>query len=195
MVFRAPKLPVKGSVTAVLLMLLGATCLEPAPVAPVEPAAVEEYRAKAALLYVFAKFVAWPEDAFTDEDAPFVFGLVGPHSFGPALDEMRDKRIHGRRVVTRYFSSIGKFEPCHILFCTREDLNQFALQRPGALDSTHVLTVGEEPGFAESGGILHLTFVDNHLAYRINIDAVRRARIEVSAKLFELASAVVTEPK
>ncbi len=43
-------------------------------------------KVKAAYLYNFARFVKWPGDAFEDEQAPIVIGVVGRDPFGAVLD-------------------------------------------------------------------------------------------------------------
>ena len=64
---------------------------------------------------------------------------------------------------------------------------------PGLIDENHILTVGEKAGFAKDGGILLLTFEDDHLAFVVNIDASRKAGIEISANLLRLATMVIEE--
>jgi len=59
--------------------------------------AVPEDEAKAAFLYNFAKFVEWPDEAFTGSDA-FVLGLLGDDAFAAGLlidsiDKRPGKRI------------------------------------------------------------------------------------------------------
>jgi len=134
-----------------------------------------------------------PEETFKNKDDPFVFGILGKNPFGETLDVIRGKRIHGRRIEVRQFATPEEFEPCQILYCSKEDLECFEKESLELLEEYHVLTVGEKASFAERGGILCLTFVDDHLAFKINIAAARRARIEVSANLFELAAAVIHE--
>ena len=36
-----------------------------------------EYEAKVALIYNSSKFTTWPEEAFKDAEAPFVFAILG----------------------------------------------------------------------------------------------------------------------
>ena len=64
-------------------------------------------------------------------------------------------------------------------------------ERPGLLHRLSILTVGSGKGFVESGGILQLDFVDDHLAFKINIGAARKSQIEVSSNLLKLATDII----
>ncbi len=50
--------------------------------------------------------------------------------------------------------------------------------------------VGEGEGFAERGGAVQFFLEDNKLRFAVNVDAVQRARLTVSAKLLALARIV-----
>ena len=145
----------------------------------------------ASIHYSFAKFVTWPDSAFASDDASFVFGIVGGNPFGEALALLRDKRIHGRPIEIREFDEPADFTPCQILFCNIDSLDRFAEEYPTLLDSHNVLSVGEEEGFASTGGVLSLVLVGDHLGFEINAAAARRAGLELSSSLFKLAHNVI----
>lgn len=151
----------------------------------------EEYQAKAALLYNFAKLVTWPEDSFGAADAPFVFAILGQNPFGHALKLIQGKSMHGRPIEIRHYPTITDFKPCQVLFCSPKDLRQLKAQYPEQLRAGHVLTVGQQDPFAHNGGILYLTFVENHLAFIINLGAARRTGLDISASLLSLALDVI----
>ena len=151
----------------------------------------EEYRAKTALIYSFAKFVTWPATAFASDDASFVFGIVGGNPFGEALVMLKDKRIHGRPIEILEFVQPADFAPCQILFCNIDSLARFTEEYPQLLESHNVLSVGEEEGFVRNGGVLSLIVVDDHLGFEINAAAARRAHLELSSSLFKLAQSVI----
>ena len=156
-------------------------------------AEVEEYAAKTALLYAFAKFVLWPEAAFADEDSPFIIAVVGDHPFAKAVTGLAAKRIQRRPIEIRLFETVSDFEPCHVLFCNVGALQQLAELNPQSLPDLHVLTVGEGERFATHGGVLALTFVEEHLGFVVNAAAARRHGLEVSSNVFNLAQAVIDE--
>jgi hypothetical protein len=50
-----------------------------------------EYKVKTAFLYNFAKFVDWPDRAFTGPAAPMSFCVMGDDPFGDALDSIKER--------------------------------------------------------------------------------------------------------
>ena len=80
----------------------------------------DEYQAKTALLYNFAKLVNWPAGAFAAAADPFVFAILGSNPFGRSLQLIQGKSMHGRPIEVRHYPSIGDFKPCQVLFCSPE---------------------------------------------------------------------------
>src|SRR5258708_2081787 len=62
------------------------------------------YEAEAYLLYLFAMYTEWPKEAFPDEKAPFVLGIMGKDPFGKDIDFIKGKTVRGRPLVIRYFT-------------------------------------------------------------------------------------------
>lgn len=154
---------------------------------------VEEYPAKVALLYNFAKFVTWPKNTFKSDNSPFIIGILGENEFGEALKTIANKTIHGRTIKIRQFRNISDFEPSQILFTNSTLLDRFLRTNPGLLDKLSVLTVGQDKGFLNAKGILLLTVEKDHLVFKINLDSARRANIEIRANLLNLAAKVYGE--
>jgi hypothetical protein len=151
----------------------------------------EEYQAKAALLFNFAKLSSWPPEAFSKNDSTFVFAILGPNPFGSALELIRGKSMHGRPIEIRSYKNVDEFRPCQVLFSSPDSLNKLRQVHPTLVETGHVLTVGQADKFAREGGILHLTFEDDHLAFIVNLGSARRAQIEISASLLNLALEVI----
>ncbi len=110
----------------VLLGLLGLLCLfawAPATAGAQQSSGStisREYTIKAGYLYNFGRYVRWPEEAFSSEDAPFVIGVLGADPFGATLDQVAAvKQISERRIVVRRFDSLDQYRPCHILFVAK----------------------------------------------------------------------------
>jgi hypothetical protein len=53
-----------------------------------------------------------------------------------------------------------------------------------------ILTVGDVPGFCESGGAVNLDVVESRVKLEINVDATARSGLQVSSKLLSLARIV-----
>jgi hypothetical protein len=56
-----------------------------------------------------------------------------------------------------------------------------------------MLTVGDDPGFLEAGGILEFTATGNTMQFAVNLPAAKRAGLKIDARLLSLARRVLTE--
>ncbi|MDA0334340.1 MAG: YfiR family protein [bacterium] len=154
-----------------------------------KPLEAEEYAAKTAFIYAFAKFVSWPFDTVDAADTSFVIGVTGKPELAESLGTLLGKRIHARAVRSYVRADTSAFAPCQVLICGIDDLQMLYRADPHFLHA--VLTIGNDAGFAEAGGVLELTFVDEHLGFIVNRAAARRAGLELSASLFNLAARVI----
>jgi len=147
-----------------------------------------EYEVKAAFLYNFAKFIAWPGRAGANR--PFVVGLIGTDPFGTVLDDaMRGQSVQSRTVVIRRFSRIEDIGNCDILFVASSE--RAVLPRILAvLSRAPVLTVGDMDRFAERGGMINLTMDKNRVRFDINVAAMTRAGLRPGSQLLRLARLV-----
>lgn len=146
-----------------------------------------EYQVKAAFLFNFLKFVDWPALApAAANDASWVIGVLGPDPLGDALDNtVRGKVVNGRRVEVRRYAKPGDVKGCHILFIGRA-----ASEHGGAPSQPGLLTVGEDPGFLKSGGIINFYLEDNRVHFEISAPAAHSAGLHVSPQLLRLGKAL-----
>lgn len=157
---------------------------------PVLAAPTPEYLIKAAYLYNFALFVEWPADAFAGADTPLVIGLVGTDSFDEAVHRtVENKRINRRPIVVKRLSPNQDLRQCHMVFVGASESGRLP-EFSSRLDGLPVLLVGESPEFARKGGTVNFTIQDNKVRFEVNVDAARRARLKISAKLLTLATIV-----
>ena len=146
-----------------------------------------EYELKAAFLYKFASFVEWPS---TDVSAPICIGVLGQDPFGATLDEVvKGKTVAGRGFVVRRFRSGSLPPPCEILFVSSSEKRNLG-PILGGLGRDAVLTVGDMPGFCESGGVVGLELADSRIRIRINREAADRAGLQLSSRLLQVATVV-----
>lgn len=151
---------------------------------------VSEYELKAALIYKISKFVRWP--AADKPGAPFRVCVVGRDYFGPALDALKGQAVQGQPIaVARLDAGELASATCQVLFISRSENDQLvALLK--ATDGRPVLTISDIEGFAARGGIVEFATRNKKLGFRINPDAGRRAGLELSAQLLQLATVVRT---
>jgi hypothetical protein len=172
-----------------LTVCLGALTL-PALAAPAAGAEFSAPQVKAAFLYNFAKFVDWPAEAFSTADAPLVLGILGPDPVATAaMQSLADKTVKGRPLEVRLLSGIEEAKRCHILFISVTEQPSLA-QLLDSLRGSSILTVSDIEHFAEQGGSISLTTVEQKIRFEINVEAAREAGLVVSSQLLTLATAI-----
>jgi hypothetical protein len=149
-----------------------------------------EEELKAAFIYHFAQFVEWPPDAFPDDRAPIVIGVLGDDSFREVLTQtVENKVVQGRKFVVRKWKRNEVAQDCQILFIASSESTVLAetlqnIKAPG------VLTIGEADGFAQRGGMINFILSDKKLNFEINRKSAKSAGLKISSNLLTLAKAV-----
>jgi YfiR/HmsC-like len=64
-----------------------------------------------------------------------------------------------------------------------------------ALQGQSVLTVGEDGGFTQFGGIINFVKEDNRVRFEVNVSAAERAGLKISSRLLALARIVKSLPQ
>jgi hypothetical protein len=149
----------------------------------------DEYQVKAAFLFNFAKFVEWPPQAFVSASDPISICVLGPNPFGTSLeDAVAGKSLGGRKFAVRQLTDLKEAgRGCQILYFV-------ARQKMPSPDSVwmSVLTVGESPGFAASGGTIGFKLESGRVRLEINVGAAEQRHLRISSKLLSLAEIVKT---
>jgi len=159
------------------------------PIRPQETPSIE-YQLKAAFLFNFAKFVAWPPDAFQSDKTPITLCVFRNDPFGGALDEViRGKAIDNRELLARRINDLPDLKTCQLVFVSQKEEKQLR-EILNSLKGASVLVVGEGEDFAESGGAVQFFLENNKLRFAINVDAIQRAHLQASSKLLALARIV-----
>ncbi|MCX8027244.1 MAG: YfiR family protein [Thermodesulfovibrionales bacterium] len=145
----------------------------------------DELRLEAVFLGRFASFVEIPNSASKTQ---FIITLIDKNPYGSFIyDFYKDKTIHGKPVLIRHVKRIDDIGICDMLFIN-VDTNT---QRQAIIDyalKNSILTVSNSRGFAESGGIIQINFVNRKPTIKINYDAAVKSGIKVSAPLLSLAT-------
>ena len=150
-----------------------------------------EYRLKANFLAMSTNFVEWPAKPANDPPKLFFLCVYGDFAFGTTLAEMtRAATVHGNRIEVKWVRKDADLRACNLVFVSRSEEKRYArlLQ---ALRGASVLTVGETPGFLESGGIVNLEVRDAKLHFDVNLEAAEAAHLKLSARLLALARRVI----
>jgi len=155
-----------------------------------EDVPVSEYQVKAAYLYNFAKFVEWPPGSFASASANFQLCILGPDPFGEELRNLiRDKAMNGHPFEVRDVLDPRQAKGCQILFIASPEKKQWK-QILSVLAGSSVLTVGENEGFAERGGMINFFLQNGRVKFEVNPKAAELAGLKISSKLLSVAKIV-----
>lgn len=147
-----------------------------------------EYKIQAGYLYNFTKFVSWPEDDLET----FNICIVGKDPFGSIIDPIEKRSVEEKPIRLYRFQSIKKAKICHIIYFgeTKKTWKSDGFLLEGVLtvrSAENSLTVGESNHFTKVGGMIAFILHEGKVKLQINLNALRKSGLEVSAKLLEVA--------
>jgi hypothetical protein len=149
-----------------------------------------EYQIKAAFLYNFTKFVEWPPRRFAAPESPIVIGILGDNPFGDELATIvKSRKVNNRPIEIRFVTTAAEAASVHVLFAVAGQESRMAAMS-GPLKAQSVLTVGESPSFAASGGMIDFIVEGDKVRFAINAELGEQAGLKFSAQLLKLATAV-----
>lgn len=143
-----------------------------------------ESELKAALVVQLARrFVTWPDSAFKSTSAPFEIGVLGTSPFEGYLDrQSAGKQVGEHPIRVRYAAAETELAGCHVIFIAAN--RKSPLQSVVKLfEGKPTLLVGEEPGFAEKGGMVNLLIKDQKPFLQIHGPAAESVGLRFSGAL------------
>jgi hypothetical protein len=150
-----------------------------------------EYQVKAAFLYNFVKFVEWPPGSFSDSSTPFQICVLGRDPFGDALRNItNEKVVNGHKLEVRQVADLQHARNCHILFVS-SSAKMPVKQIVDGLRGASVLTVGDNKGFAEQGGMINFILENDRVQFEVSSKAAEEAGLKISSKLLSVAKLVI----
>jgi hypothetical protein len=147
--------------------------------------ALPEYMVKAGYLYNFALLTEWPSVAAGE---PLELCVIGDDGLGVALQALQGKTANNRQINVRVLAEAAEAYRCHILFIADVERSDFA-QLKREIAGRPVLTVTDNEQFAKSGMAIFLRAEGSRLVFEIAANVVRRANLNISARLLRLAHA------
>jgi hypothetical protein len=163
----------------IALALLGPSCLHAQRSNP------SEYEVKAAYLYDFGKFVAWPTKVAAAGD--FTICVLGIDPFGATFDAtIAGETINGKKVVVNRIATPQEAVSCRILFISASEESQLK-EILATLDKTSVLTVSDISQFTRRGGMIQFVIDANRVRFEVNVTRAERAGLTLSSQLLKVA--------
>lgn len=185
---KPPKRRVPIAACALLLFVAGQMGKGPRAEAPAQ--SFPEHQVEAAFLYHFTKYIEWPPQVFASAQSTVVLGSLGPDPFRGAVEEVIEGRlVDGRALVWKRFDQPPRAGECHVLFIGSDDAARMK-QALAKLRTEPILTVGDSEAFGRAGGIVWFRVSGNKVRFAINIDAARRAGLQISSRLLGVATVV-----
>jgi hypothetical protein len=149
-------------------------------------------RAEAIYLKKMLSFVQWPTGPGLSEEAFRVCVAGGYRSSYVFAEEMRGTKVEGRKIEVRSVRKEESLKNCQVVFVGTPEPKQRARILESA-KGTQMLTVGDNAGFLEAGGILEFTYAGSTMQFAINLRAAKNAGLKIDARLLALAQRVLTE--
>lgn len=144
----------------------------------------EIYNLKAAFIYNFTKYITWP---YLDKSPTFKVGVIGDSQIIESLREMaKKKQVSDKAIEVLHFNNPNEIQYCHILFVSSSLADSlkpilFNLKRRA------VLTIGDTPGFGDSGLMINFYMHENAIKFEVNTAKLETAGLKVSSQLLKLA--------
>ena len=161
---------------------------------------------KAAFVVNFVRYTTWPAATFDGPTSPFRVAVTGGDAVAYFLEEIarRTGAVAGGRglLIERVEvpPDLGDDERAAILERLRGSHVVYVGWPEGApamdllsgLAGQDVLTVGDAPGFAASGGMIGLRRDGERVVFDANPDVIRASGLAVSARVLRLATIVAS---
>lgn len=162
-------------------------------IAPSAGHARSEDQIKAAFLLNFARYVEWPDTAFSGADAPIRICTVDDSAFNTVIEKTIAGKIVGSRGLTAWSLDLEALTPgiaCHILYVGPSDSAAAKATTTTAFSEATVFTIANDTGFAQRGGVANFFRKGNKIRFEINPKAANRAGLKISSRLLRLARIV-----
>ena len=147
-----------------------------------------EYQVKAAFVYNFIKFVAWPSGE-PSADGVMRLCILGELPDAAPFDVLQGKDVMGKRVHLVHLSEPQEARSCQVLFLS----SSLSGRLPETLELVKglpVLTVGDTDGYAKRGVMINMYLENRRVRFEINAEMAGLAGLRINTKLLSLAGAV-----
>lgn len=148
-----------------------------------------EPEVKAAIVANIVRFVTYPESVMAGK-SEFTIGVVGQAKAVSTLEKAFVQRKFGEKPCKVKALKESSWHEAQVLFVSSQDIDLL----PAVLASVKglpILVITESPGVAARGAMVNLLMVDGRVAFEINLEAARGAKVEISSRLLRLAKKVI----
>ena len=149
-----------------------------------------ERRVKAAFLYKFVGYIAWPESGFARPDTPVAIGVLGDELLAGELAEVvAGRTMDGRPLTVKLVRDASSLPGIHLLFVARSETARLgALAR--ASNGQPLLLVSETEGALDQGSAINFVVNGGRVKFDIAPDAAEKRGVKLSSRLLTVAQNV-----
>ena len=148
-------------------------------------APVAENELKAAYLYNFAMFTTWPGGRPAQEGA-LSFCVYADDTQTASISTLQTRRIRERNIQIRSVLTPEETAGCHVLFIGGK-AGDDVLRMLEAVRDSATLTVTDTLDAVRNSAVISMALDNGRLAFDVNLQNARRARLVLSSKLLKLA--------
>ncbi len=146
------------------------------------------YKLKAAFILNFARFTAWPE-ATLAQNEEFSLCIFGENPFGDAFAGVENKQIASKPIKVMQTDDPNKALQCNLVFISESERDRLE-EILANLSGQPLLLVSDIDDFAELGGTIELSTIDQRLGFIINNSKAKEVELKINSSLLDLASDV-----
>jgi hypothetical protein len=167
-----PSLWKSVGVSCLLSLVLDSACL------------AQEYEMKGAYIYNFLKFLRFPVQAAVDISVC----ALSHEPLLPGFEKLTDRTVQSARLRAIILRELGD-EECGVVYF-HDSYRGNVRGVLGKLAGKAVLTIGENDGFLDDGGMITFYYEDQRIRFDVSLSALKRENIVASSQLLKLAREV-----
>ncbi|MFT6029333.1 MAG: hypothetical protein ACI8O8_001069 [Oleiphilaceae bacterium] len=141
---------------------------------------------KAAYLYNFMKFIAWPS---IETKSEFNLCVIGDDPLNEKLVMLDTRPIHELNLHVEHFYTPNENTKCDVVFIGESE-SKFIDNIIEFYSHTPTLTVSSMEDFVHKGGMIGFINHGNIIRFDINLKQAKDTQLSISSKLLELANQV-----
>jgi YfiR/HmsC-like len=143
----------------------------------------KEANLKAVFIYNFTRYIDWDTSSNAND---FVIGVIGSSDVtGSLMQIAKTNAVKNKKIMIRVFSKPEEIGDCQILFISQK--LPFSLHSILDRVGKGVLTISEEPDYAEQGTAFNFVIINDKLKFEANLKAIYSAGLKAGSQLLKLA--------
>lgn len=156
---------------------------------PLQNASAQDTReeeVRAAMIYNFARFTRWPEEAFSPSEGRITICTSDSSILYTSLKKIEGKKIRGKEVAVQnsLYAAVEQ-KNCHILILTEANKGGYYQITYG-----NTLVISTVANAAPDAASIELVNIGRQTRFIVNPAAAKASGVELSSKLIDLAVGV-----